>query len=146
MPQQETLHTVIARLPVVTIDIAGECLFCIEALQLACSSEQVEIKVFPVVFDRFAVENNMALVQDSAEAKGAELLAVIQDTCEAWVSIAKPGVGKAELGNGRNVRMLECIWLPNVLGDRTHVWQAKLRHRVVCFGQGQLVEVSAKVT
>ena len=77
MPQRDTLCTVIARLPVVTIDVVGECLFCIEALQLACSSEEVEIKCFPVVFDRFAVENNMALVQDSAGAKGAELLAVI---------------------------------------------------------------------
>ena len=77
MPQRETLGTVVVRLPVITIYVAGECLLSVEALQLACSSEQVEIKVFPVVFDRFAVENNMALVQDSAGAKGAELLAVI---------------------------------------------------------------------
>ena len=146
MPQRDALCAVIAGLPVVTIDVAGECLFCIEALQLACSSEEVEIKCFPVVFDRFAVENNMALGQDSAGTKRTELLAFIQDTCEAGVSIAKSGVGQAELCDGRNVGMLECIWLPNVLADRTHVWQAKMGHSVVCFGQGPLVEVSAKIT
>ena len=146
MPQRDTLRTMVVRLPVITIYVAGECLLSVEALQLACSSEEVEIKCFPVVFDRFAVENNMALGQDSAGTKRTELLAFIQDTCEAGVSIAKSGVGQAELCDGRNVGMLECIWLPNVLGDRTHVWQAKMGHSVVCFCQGPLVEVSAKIT
>ena len=78
----------VTRLPVVTVDVARQSLFSIKALHLACSPVEVKVELLPVVLDRFAIENNMGLGQDCCRAKGAELLPVVLDTCEARVSIA----------------------------------------------------------
>ena len=78
----------VARFPVVTVDVAGKSLFCIKALQLARCPVEVKVELLPVMFDRFAIENNMGLGQDCCRAKWAEFLPVVLDTCEARISIA----------------------------------------------------------
>ena len=75
----------VARLPVVTVDVAGKSLFCIKALQLACSPVEVKMELLPEMFDRFAIENNMGLGQNCCRAKWAEFLPVILEAMRGYL-------------------------------------------------------------
>ena len=74
------------------------------------------MKLLPVVLDGFAKENNVGFSQDCCWTERAELLGLVQDTCKARVSVAEASIGKAELRDGRQMRVFKHVQLTTVLG------------------------------
>ena len=87
-------------LPIVTVDVFGECLFSIKAFQLACSPIQVKVELLPVVLNGAAEEDDMCLSQDRCGAKRTEFLSFIEDTSESWTPVSEASIRQSELCNG----------------------------------------------